>query len=267
MRNYLNLLSEILGEGERREDRTGTGTYSLFGTSLRFNLRRFPLVTTKRVPFKWVIRELLWFISGSTNIQDLHPCTIWDEWADENGRLGPVYGKQWRDWGGYTHFEFGRLSGIDQLQGVVDSIKNNPTSRRHIVNAWNVSDLDKMALPPCHMMFQFYVRRGQFLDCQMYQRSADMFLGVPFNIASYAALTYMIAHICDLKPGTLNLVFGDAHIYSNHIAQAQQQIKRVPQIEPELKVHGPKTLDGWSLDDFELIGYDPHPPIKGDVSV
>lgn len=264
MKNYLDLLRLVRDEGTVKGDRTGTGTRSLFGHQLRFDLSRgFPLVTTKKVHLKSILHELLWFVQGATNLDYLHrhKVTIWDEWADENGELGPIYGYQWRSWptpdGG----------AVDQLQGVVDQIKSNPDSRRLIVSAWNVADLPRMALPPCHTMFQFYVADGR-LSCQLYQRSADIFLGLPFNIASYAALTLMVAQVCDLEPGDFVHSLGDVHLYENHLEQADRQLQREPRPLPHLVLDPePKTLDAFRYEHFRLEDYDPHPRIKAPVAV
>jgi thymidylate synthase len=261
---YLDLLKNVLEHGADKDDRTGTGIRSHFGHQMRFDLSEtFPLITTKKCHLKSIIHELLWFLKGSGNINYLkeHNVKIWDAWADDNGDLGPVYGVQWRNWKdnrGKTH---------DQIATVIDSIKNNPNSRRHIVNAWNVGELENMALPPCHMMFQFYVANGK-LSCQLYQRSADLFLGVPFNIASYALLTMMIAQVCDLKPGEFVHTFGDAHIYHNHIEQVQEQITREPKPFPTMKINPDvKSIDDFKFEDFTLENYDAHPHIKGAVAV
>jgi thymidylate synthase len=264
MQQYLDLLRHVRDNGVYREDRTGTGTYSSFGHQLRFNLADgFPLVTTKRVVMRLVTHELLWFLMGSTNIKYLleHNVHIWDEWADEDGNLGPVYGSQWRSWptpeGG----------SIDQIEAVVASIKTNPSSRRHIVSAWNVAEVDSMALPPCHTLFQFYVADGK-LSCQLYQRSADLFLGVPFNIASYALLTMMVAQVCDLEPGDFVHTFGDTHLYSNHLEQADLQLSRQPRPLPTMKLNpAVKDIFGFAIDDFELCGYEPHGTIKAPIAV
>ncbi len=264
MRQYLNLLEDIMDNGVLKEDRTGTGTKSVFGRQMRFNLEEgFPLVTTKKVHLKSIIHELLWFIAGDTNIAYLkaNGVRIWDEWADENGDLGPVYGHQWRSWptpDGGT---------IDQLANVIQQIKNNPDSRRHIVSAWNVAEVDKMALPPCHTLFQFYVADGR-LSCQLYQRSADMFLGVPFNIASYALLTMMIAQECGLRPGDFVHTTGDTHIYTNHFDQVREQLSREPKPLPVMKLNPDvKSVFDFRYEDFTLEGYDPWPAIKGKVAV
>jgi thymidylate synthase len=261
---YLDLLKKIMEEGTDREDRTGTGTRSIFGTQMRFDLSKgFPLVTTKKCHLKSIIHELLWFISGSTNIKYLQEngVRIWNEWADENGDLGPVYGKQWRD------FETPDGRHIDQLSNAIDMIKHNPESRRIIVCAWNPSDVDRMALPPCHTLYQFYVANGK-LSCQLYQRSADMFLGVPFNIASYSLLTMMIAKECNLEYGDFVWSGGDTHIYKNHFEQVQLQLTREPRPLPQMNIlrKAPSIFD-YKYEDFELVGYDPHPAIKGVVSV
>lgn len=264
MQNYLDLMREVRDHGHQKSDRTGTGTRSLFGRSLRFDLSKsFPLVTTKQVHLKSIIHELLWFLSGSTNIKYLRDngVTIWDEWADEKGELGPVYGKQWRLWEGPDGVF------IDQLLQVVSQIKNNPDSRRMIVSAWNPADIPKMALPPCHVLYQFYVAEER-LSCQMYQRSADLFLGVPFNIASYALLTLMIADICDLEPGDLSIVFGDVHIYDNHRTQVDLQLSRTPRPEPVMTLlRSPRTFADFRYEDFQLTGYNPYPAIKAPVAV
>lgn len=264
MEQYHQLLQHILDNGTRKEDRTGTGTLSVFGYQMRFDLQQgFPLVTTKKVHLRSIIVELLWFLRGDTNVQYLHDhnVTIWDEWADENGDLGPVYGRQWRCWptaDGKT---------IDQISTLVDQLKTNPDSRRLLVSAWNVADVDQMALPPCHSLFQFYVADGR-LSCQLYQRSADTFLGVPFNIASYALLTMMLAQVCGLKPGEFIHTFGDAHLYLNHIDQAKLQLSRESRPLPVMKINT-KVQDLFSFkpEDFELLNYDPHPHIKAEVAV
>lgn len=264
MKQYLDLCKHILEDGVKKEDRTGTGTYSIFGHQMRFDLQKgFPLITTKKVHLKSIIYELLWFISGNTNIKYLkdNGVKIWDEWADENGELGPVYGHQWRSW------DTADGRSIDQLSQVIDQIKNNPDSRRLIVCSWNVGQIDKMALPPCHCFFQFYVANGK-LSCMLYQRSCDMFLGVPFNIASYALLTMMVAQCCSLEPGEFVHTFGDAHIYSNHIEQIKLQLSREPRPLPQMRINPDvKSIFDFKYEDFELIGYDPYPTIKGAVSV
>ena len=264
MRNYLNLMQHVLDNGTKKSDRTGTGTVSVFGYQMRFDLSQgFPLVTTKKCHMKSIIHELLWFLQGDTNIRYLkdNGVKIWDEWADQNGNLGPVYGRQWRSW----ETTDGRT--IDQIRIAVDQLKNNPDSRRIIASAWNVGDLDKMALAPCHAFFQFYVADGR-LSCQLYQRSADIFLGVPFNIASYALLTMMIAQVCDLKPGDFVHTFGDAHLYLNHMEQAALQLSREPRALPTMKIN-PEVRDifGFSFEDFTLEDYDPYPAIKAPVAV
>lgn len=264
MKQYHDLLQRILDEGTKKEDRTGTGTISVFGHQMRFDLSEgFPCVTTKKLHLKSIIHELLWFLQGDTNIAYLkeNGVRIWDEWADENGNLGPVYGYQWRSW------PDGHGGTIDQITQLVNSIKNNPDSRRHIVSAWNVADVNNMALPPCHTLFQFYVADGK-LSCQLYQRSADTFLGVPFNIASYALLTMMLAQVCDLEPGDFVHTFGDAHIYSNHLEQVELQLSRDFRELPTMKIN-PEVKDIFSFkyEDFELLNYDPHPHIKGVVAV
>lgn len=264
MRQYLDLMREILEEGAPKGDRTGTGTYSVFGRQMRFDLSKgFPLVTTKKCHLRSIIHELLWFLNGDTNIKYLkdNGVTIWDEWADENGDLGPVYGKQWRSW----EASDGRI--IDQMKVAVDTIKNDPNSRRIIVSAWNVGDLDKMALSPCHAFFQFYVANGR-LSCQLYQRSCDFFLGVPFNIASYALLTHMAAQQCDLEPGDFVWTGGDVHLYSNHVEQAKTQLSREPRQLPKLVIkRRPESLFDYRFEDFEIEGYDPYPAIKAPVAV
>jgi len=267
MKQYHDLLKHVLENGTPREDRTGVGTLGVFGAQQRFDLREsFPCLTTKKLHLRSIIHELLWFLNGDTNIGYLkdNGVSIWDEWADENGDLGPVYGKQWRSWAVGENGET-----IDQIARVVDSIRNNPTSRRHIVSAWNPADVEDMALPPCHTMFQFYVdtSRGE-LSCQLYQRSADLFLGVPFNIASYALLTMMMAQVCDLKPGDFVHTFGDLHLYQNHLDQAREQLTRTPRELPEMRINPAiKEIDGFCYDDFELVGYDPHPAIKAPIAV
>lgn len=261
---YLELVRRILSEGATKSDRTGTGTLSVFGHQMRFDLSKgFPLLTTKKCHTRSIIHELLWFLRGDTNIQYLkdNNVTIWDEWADENGNLGPVYGKQWRSW----ETADGRT--IDQIANVIESIKKNPDSRRHLVVAFNPGDVDKMALPPCHAFFQFYVANGR-LSLQMYQRSADVFLGVPFNIASYALLCLMMAQVTGLQPGEFIHTLGDAHLYSNHLDQAKLQLTRDPRPMPVLKLNPEvKSLFDFTYEDFELVGYDPHPAIKAEVAV
>ncbi len=302
MVQYLELLQLVLEEGKFKEDRTGTGTYSVFGAQKRFSLREnFPVLTTKKLHLRSIIYELLWFLRGERNIRYLqeNKVTIWDEWADENGDLGPVYGKQWRHWAKtrsrpaksnkpvehqqslFDLSESGNGSGvvstgervrsgkygIDQIAKVIEMIKSNPDSRRLIVSAWNVADIDSMALPPCHAIFQFYVSEGE-LSCQLYQRSADVFLGVPFNIASYALLTLMVAQVCELKPGDFIHTFGDLHLYSNHIGQAKLQLTREPRPLPQMKLNPKvKNIDRFKFEDFELVGYDPHPSIKAPIAV
>ena len=264
MRQYLDLMRHVRANGTFKDDRTGTGTYSVFGHQMRYPLADgFPLVTTKKVFLKGIIHELLWFLAGSTNIKYLldHEVHIWDEWADEYGELGPVYGSQWRSWPGPDG------STIDQIAALVEGIRNNPDSRRHIVSAWNVAEVNNMALPPCHTLFQFYVADGK-LSCQLYQRSADIFLGVPFNIASYALLTTMIAQVCDLQVGDFVHTLGDAHLYSNHLEQTDRQLAREPlplskiYINPEVK-----DIFGFKYEDFELLDYECHPGIKAPIAV
>jgi len=301
MIQYLDLLRHVLEHGKFKADRTGTGTYSVFGAQARFPLQSsFPLLTTKKLHLRSIIYELLWFLRGERNVRYLqeNKVTIWDEWADENGDLGPVYGKQWRNWTktswarrspGATErhptlFDLGEIAegtnvtpigprlrrsryGIDQIATVIQAIKTNPDSRRLIVSAWNVADIDSMALPPCHTMFQFYVSEGE-LSCQLYQRSADIFLGVPFNIASYALLTLMVAQVCGLKPGDFVHTFGDLHLYSNHVEQAKLQLTREPRPLPQMKLNpAVKHIDKFQFEDFELANYDPHPAIKAPIAV
>ena len=269
MRQYLDLLDRVLTTGVAKGDRTGTGTLSVFGHQMRYDLAEgFPAVTTKRLHLRSVVGELLWFLRGETNVAWLHErgITIWDEWADEQGDLGPIYGYQWRSWptpsGGH----------IDQIARVIDQIRSDPDSRRHVVSAWNVADVDAMALPPCHTMFQFYVtpaaedRRAR-LSCQLYQRSADVFLGVPFNIASYALLTSMVAQVCDLEPGELVHTLGDAHLYLNHLDQARVQLTRQPFPLPRLAIAPGRSIDELDLGDIELVGYQAHPSIKAPIAV
>ena len=264
MKQYLDLMRTILNEGHYKADRTGTGTYSIFGYQMRFDLQKgFPLLTTKKLHLRSIIYELLWFLQGDTNIQYLHDhgVSIWDEWADENGDLGPVYGKQWRSW----EAPDGRV--IDQITSLIEQIKRNPDSRRLLVSAWNPADVDQMALPPCHTMFQFYVSNGE-LSCQLYQRSADVFLGVPFNIASYALLTMMVAQVCGLKAKDFVHTFGDAHIYSNHVVQAKLQLSRDPRPLPQMRINpSVDSIFGFQYEDFTLENYDPHPHIKAEVAV
>ena len=301
MIQYLELLRHVLEHGKFKADRTGTGTFSVFGAQVRFPLQKnFPLLTTKKLHLRSIIYELLWFLRGETNVRYLqeNKVTIWDEWADEHGNLGPVYGKQWRHWvktsrhrkspesaaGQPTLFDLGESAngtgvapigprlrksrwGIDQIAKVTEEIKTKPDSRRLIVSAWNVADIDSMALPPCHTMFQFYVSEGE-LSCQLYQRSADIFLGVPFNIASYALLTLMVAQVCGLKPGDFVHTFGDLHLYNNHLEQAKLQLARAPRSLPQMRLNPKvKNIDGFRFEDFELVGYDPHPAIKAQVAV
>ncbi len=264
MKQYLELMSRIRNEGTIKEDRTGTGTRSLFGAQMRFDLKDgFPVLTTKKLHLRSIIHELLWFLSGDTNIKYLNDngVRIWDEWADDGGNLGPVYGYQWRSW----PTPDGRK--VDQISGLIDQIKTNPDSRRHIVCAWNVADVDDMALPPCHCLFQFYVAEGR-LSCQLYQRSADFFLGVPFNIASYALLTMMIAQVTELETGDFVHTFGDVHLYSNHLEQADQQLTRTPMALPAMKINPQvKDIFSFTFDDFELVDYESHPHIPAPVSV
>ena len=264
MQQYLDLLQRVMDEGVQRDDRTGTGTRSVFGHQMRFNLADgFPMLTTKKLHLKSIIHELLWFLSGDTNIGYLkeNGVSIWNEWADENGDLGPVYGRQWRSW----QTSDGRQ--IDQISQLVAQLKANPDSRRHLVTAWNPADVDNMALPPCHCLFQFYVADGK-LSCQLYQRSADIFLGVPFNIASYALMTIMLAQVCDLKPGDFVHTLGDAHLYLNHVEQANLQLQRTPGVLPTLRVNpDKKDIFGFVFDDFELVDYDPQAHISALVAV
>ncbi|MDL2290016.1 thymidylate synthase [Paludibacteraceae bacterium OttesenSCG-928-F17] len=264
MKQYLDLLTRVLDEGTRKEDRTGTGTISVFGHQMRFNLEEgFPVLTTKKLHLKSIIYELLWFLNGDTNVKYLqdHGVRIWNEWADENGNLGPVYGAQWRSWPDYNGGH------IDQITEVINTIKNNPDSRRMIVSAWNVADIPNMKLPPCHAFFQFYVADGK-LSLQLYQRSADIFLGVPFNIASYALLLMMVAQVTGLKAGEFIHTFGDAHIYTNHIEQVKLQLSRDLRPLPKMKINPDvKDIFSFQYSDFELTDYDPHPHIKGEVAV
>jgi len=264
MKQYLDLLQRALDEGATKDDRTGTGTISVFGHQMRFDLSEgFPLLTTKKLHLKSIIHELLWFLKGSTNVKYLQEngVRIWNEWAKEDGELGPIYGYQWRSWPDY------KGGNIDQISEVIESIKNNPNSRRHIVSAWNVGAIDDMQLPPCHILFQFYVADGK-LSCQLYQRSADIFLGVPFNIASYAILTMMVAQVCGLKPGTFVHTMGDAHIYLNHIEQVKLQLTREPKSLPQMIINPDrKNIDEFVYEDFKLENYESHPHIKGAISV
>jgi thymidylate synthase len=267
VRQYHDLLRLVLEEGQPRADRTGTGTLSIFGAQARFDLRPsgpgFPLLTTKKLHIKSIIYELLWFLSGDTNIKYLndHGVTIWDEWADERGNLGRVYGAQWRDWRGENGVR------VDQIENVIAQIKTNPNSRRLIVTAWNPAEIEKMALPPCHVLFQFYVQDGE-LSCQLYQRSCDLFLGVPFNIASYALLTMMMAHVVDLTPGDFVHTFGDLHLYNNHLEQAREQLTREFRPLPRLKINpAVKNIHDFKFEDFELVDYNPHPSIKAPIAV
>ena len=264
MRQYLELLRHILDEGVEKQDRTGTGTLSVFGAQMRFDLAQgFPLLTTKKLHLRSIIHELLWFLSGSTNARELqtHGVTIWDEWADPNGELGPIYGYQWRSWptpeGGH----------VDQITRVVEQVRRDPDSRRHLVSAWNVADLEEMALQPCHVLFQFYVAGGR-LSCQLYQRSADVFLGVPFNIASYALLTMMVAQVCELEPAEFIHTFGDAHLYKNHLEQARLQLTREPGSKPKMKLNpAVRSIFDFRYEDFSLSDYSPHPSISAPIAV
>jgi thymidylate synthase len=264
MKQYLNLMQNILDHGASKTDRTGTGTLSLFGTQMRFNLQEgFPLITTKKLHLRSIIYELLWFLNGDTNIKYLNDnnVSIWDEWADASGELGPIYGHQWRSWPGPDG------SSIDQITQVISQIRQKPDSRRHIVSAWNPSEVDKMALPPCHALFQFYVADGK-LSCQLYQRSADFFLGVPFNIASYALLTHMFAQQCDLLPGEFVWTGGDTHLYTNHLEQARLQLNRTPHPLPSLVIkRKPSSIFDYTFEDFEIMNYQSHPGIKAPIAV
>ncbi|HLW04710.1 MAG TPA: thymidylate synthase [Azoarcus sp.] len=264
MKQYLDLMRHVLLHGDEKSDRTGTGTRSVFGWQMRFNLEDgFPLLTTKKLHTRSIIHELLWFLKGDTNIRYLkeNGVSIWDEWADENGDLGPVYGKQWRRW------ETGDGRSIDQIERLLDGLKHNPDSRRHIVSAWNPGEIDGMALPPCHALFQFYVANGR-ISCQLYQRSADIFLGVPFNITSYSLLLLMVAQVCGYRPGDFVWTGGDCHLYSNHLEQAREQLTREPRTLPTIRLNpAVKDLFAFRLEDFTLEGYDPHPHIKAPVAV
>ena len=264
MKQYLDLMQKVLNEGQEKSDRTGTGTLSIFGHQMEFNLSDgFPLVTTKKVHLKSIVHELIWFLQGSTNISYLkeNGVSIWDEWADEKGDLGPVYGAQWRSW------PDGNNGTIDQIQNLIQGIKTNPDSRRHIVSAWNPALVDEMALPPCHSLFQFYVANEK-LSCQLYQRSADIFLGVPFNIASYALLTHMVAHVCNLKAGKFVHTFGDAHLYLNHLDQAKLQLSRDTKILPQLKLNSEvKNIFDFKFEDIEITNYESHPSISAPIAV
>lgn len=264
MKQYLDLLQRVMDEGVKKEDRTGTGTISVFGHQMRFDLSEgFPLLTTKKLHLKSIIHELLWFLKGSTNVKYLQEngVRIWNEWAKEDGELGPIYGYQWRSWPDY------KGGHIDQIAQVIESIKNNPDSRRHLVSAWNVGAIDDMQLPPCHILFQFYVAEGK-LSCQLYQRSADIFLGVPFNIASYALLLMMMAQVTGLKPGTFVHTLGDAHIYLNHLEQVKLQLSREPMGLPQMEINPERTnIDDFVFEDFQLKNYESHPHIKGAISV
>ena len=261
---YLDLLRGVLETGTYRDDRTGTGTYSVFGAQARFSLSQgFPLLTTKKLHLRSIIYELLWFLKGDTNTRYLkdNNVTIWDEWADEKGDLGRIYGAQWTDW------QASDGSHINQIEEVIQSLKNNPASRRHIVCAWNPGEIKQMALPPCHALFQFYVANGE-LSCQLYQRSADIFLGVPFNIASYALLTLMVAQVCGLRAKEFVHTFGDLHLYANHVEQAKLQLEREPRPQPQMKINpAVTTIDGFKFEDFELVNYNPHPTIKAPIAV
>lgn len=274
MKQYIFLLNAIRNRGEVRTDRTGVGTKSLFGYQMRFDLEAgFPLLTTKKLHWKSIVHELLWMLSGSTNTYHLnkHGVTIWDEWADEHGDLGPVYGKQWRSWetiGQHLDTHRSTARPIDQISDVIEQIKRNPFSRRHIVTAWNPAEVSEMALPPCHCLFQFYVSTDQRLHCQLYQRSADVFLGVPFNIASYALLTHMVAHVTGLKPGSFVHTFGDVHLYMNHMEQAEEQARREPRNLPTVTLnHRVTDIFKFEFEDIQLTGYDPWPAIKAEVAV
>lgn len=262
MREYLNLLEDVLQNGTPKTDRTGTGTLSVFGRQARFDLAQsFPLLTTKKVHWKSVVYEMLWFLRGDSNIKYLREngVSIWNEWADENGSLGPIYGQQWRAWPSPD-------GGVDQISEVIKNIKETPDSRRHIVSAWNVAQLPQMHLPPCHIVFQFYVADGA-LSCQLYQRSADIFLGVPFNIASYALLTLMVAQVCNLRPGEFVHTFGDLHLYSNHLEQAKTQLSRTPLSPPTIELAPRENIFDFTFDDITLLDYAPHPPIAAPVAV
>ena len=261
MHNYLDLLENVLHNGEERGDRTGVGTISMFDKNLSFDLQDgFPAVTTKKLYFKSVVGELLWFLSGSTNTESLNS-SIWNEWADEDGELGPVYGYQWRSWPRQDG------SSVDQIENVIEQIKENPLSRRHIVSAWNVGQLEDMALPPCHMLFQFYVREGEYLDLKLTQRSADLFLGLPFNIASYATLNHIVSHLTDLRPGRLSVSLGDAHIYKNHITQVKKQLSRKPLSMPRIDIDHKDSISDYSVDDFELVGYTHRKALPATIAV
>lgn len=264
MKTYLDLMEMVLNRGTYRQDRTGTGTYGVFGAQVRYSLEdNFPLLTTKKLHWKSILHELIWFLSGDTNIKYLNDngVSIWDEWADENGDLGRVYGAQWTDWKG-TDGE-----SINQIEILIDGLRNNPNSRRHIVSAWNPAEIEEMALPPCHSLFQFYVSKGE-LSCQLYQRSADIFLGVPYNVASYAILTRMVAKITGLKAKEFVHTFGDLHLYSNHVEQAKKQLARAPKPLPKLIIHGDqKEITDFKYDDFEIRDYDPHPNIKAPIAI
>ncbi len=264
--NYLRLLRDVLEMGETRQDRTGVGTKSIFGAQSRYNISRdFPLLTTKKLHLRSIIHELLWFLKGETNLRYLHEhqVSIWDEWADAEGNLGPIYGYQWRHWG-----KSDAKAGTDQISALIEGLQKNPSSRRHIVSAWNVSDINKMKLPPCHVLFQFYVHGDRRLSCQLYQRSADIFLGVPFNIASYALLTMMVAQVCDLRPGDFIHTIGDAHLYLNHIDQAKEQLSREMRPLPQMKLNSQvRSIFEFKFEDFALENYNPHPAIRAPIAV
>ena len=271
MKQYLEMLQFILDHGDERADRTGVGTIGVFGYQARYNLQDgFPLLTTKKLHLKSIIHELLWFLKGDTNIKYLQEngVKIWDEWADANGDLGPVYGHQWRNFGNYTLTYGTEVHGVDQITELIEGLKKNPNGRRHIVTAWNPADISKMALPPCHCLFQFNVRKNKYLDCQLYQRSCDAFLGVPFNIASYALLTLMVAQVVGLEPGDFVHSYGDLHIYKNHIEQVKEQLKRKPMALPTMFMNTEvKDIFGFKFEDFKIVGYDPAPAIKAEVAV
>lgn len=271
MKQYLDMMRHILENGDERADRTGVGTIGVFGHQVIYNLQEgFPLLTTKKLYLKAIIHELLWFLQGDTNIKYLkeNGVRIWDEWADENGELGPVYGHQWRNFGHELIDGSIEVEGVDQIKDLIDMLKKNPNGRRHIVTAWNPKDIPTQKLPPCHCLFQFNVRKNEFLDCQLYQRSCDSFLGVPFNIASYALLTMMVAQVVGLKPGNFIHTYGDLHIYKNHIEQVKEQLSREPRALPTMKINPEvKDIFGFKFEDFTLENYDPHPAIKAEVAV